>query len=72
MLPRCVPVIQAFVDAGANVIIAGDYGPLAFLRREFPDLQYVIFPGYKITYQRKGSFLLKMFSLIHSGYKRYL
>ncbi|MFZ4739739.1 MAG: glycosyltransferase [Bacteroidales bacterium] len=61
---RCVPVIQAFVDAGANVMIAGDYRPIAFLRREFPDLHFVIFPGFKITYQRKGSFLLKMFSLI--------
>lgn len=60
---RCVPVIQAFVDAGANVIIAGDYGPLAFLRKEFPDLQSIVFTGFKITYQRKGSFLLKMFSL---------
>ncbi|NVN93882.1 MAG: glycosyltransferase [Bacteroidetes bacterium] len=61
---RCVPVIQSFINAGANVVIAADYRPLAFLRKEFPNLKCFSFPGYRITYQRKGSFLLKFFSLL--------
>jgi len=56
---RCVPVIRAFAAAGANVIIAADHRPLAFLKKEFPGFQFVKFPAYQVTYQRKGSFALK-------------
>ncbi len=61
---RCVPVIQEFINAGANVIIAADNRPLAFLRKEFPKLQFITFSSYQITYQRKGSFILKLFSIL--------
>ncbi|MFZ4400128.1 MAG: glycosyltransferase [Bacteroidales bacterium] len=57
---RCVPLIQSFLKAGANVIIAADNRPLVFLRKEFPDLQFIQFPAYQITYQNKGSFAIKM------------
>ncbi len=56
---RCVPVIRAFVAAGANVLIAADHRPLAFLQKEFPGLPFVKFPAYQVTYQRNGSFTLK-------------
>ena len=61
---RCVPVIQAFIDANVNVIIAADNRPLAFLRKEFPNLQWITFSAYQISYQRKGSLLLKLLGIL--------
>ncbi|MEI6695198.1 MAG: glycosyltransferase [Bacteroidota bacterium] len=61
---RCVPVIKAFIEANANVIIAADNRPLAFLSKEFPDLKCIRFPGYQIKYQRKGSLSLKFIAML--------
>ena len=63
---RCVPVIKKFLKAGANVIVAADKEPLAFLKLEFPGLQCVVFEGYNISYQNKGSFAFKMLMLLPS------
>ncbi len=61
---RCVPVIQEFLNLGVNVIIAADKRPLAFLKKEFPALTFITFPGYDITYPEKGIMAVKMlFSL---------
>ncbi len=57
---RCVPVIRELLRQNANVIIAADGRPLAFLRTEFPNLQFVKFPGYKFSYPGKGSMAFKM------------
>ena len=43
-----------------NVIIGADNRPLAFLKQEFPHLQFIEFPGYKFSYPVKGSMALKM------------
>ena len=61
---RCVPIIQAFINADANVIIAADNRPLAFLRKEFPNLQWITLPAYQISYQRKGSLPLKLLGIL--------
>jgi uncharacterized protein (TIGR00661 family) len=61
---RCVPIIHAFIEAGANVIIAADGRPLAFLQQEFPSLTFIRLKGYGITYQKKGSLMLKLFSML--------
>jgi hypothetical protein len=58
---RCVPVIREFIDSGANVLLAADNRPLAFLKKEFPSLPVIKFPGYQISYPEKGSMVLKMF-----------
>ena len=57
---RCIPVIREFLDAGAKVIIGADKRPLALLRDEFPNLEWVQFPGYNISYPENGSMSLKM------------
>jgi uncharacterized protein (TIGR00661 family) len=57
---RCVPIIQEFLNAGAKVIIGADKRPLAFLRNEFPELEWVEFPGFDILYPENGSMILKM------------
>lgn len=61
---RCVPIINALLKKGANVIIAADGRPLSFLKKEFPEFSFVQFPGYGITYQKNGSFILKISTAI--------
>jgi uncharacterized protein (TIGR00661 family) len=61
---RCVPIINNLISSGAHVIIAADKRPLAFLKKEFPDLSVVNFPGYDITYQNKGSLALRMLLIL--------
>ncbi|HTL82794.1 MAG TPA: glycosyltransferase family protein [Bacteroidia bacterium] len=51
---RCVPVIREFLRQHAEVIIAADGRPAEFLRQEFPELEFVKFPGYGITYPHNG------------------
>lgn len=57
---RCVPIINELIEQNTNVIIGADNRPLAFLKQEFPSLQFVQFPGYKFSYPGKGSMALKM------------
>jgi len=57
---RCVPVIRHFLDLGFRVVIASDRRPLAFLRREFPDLEFVRFPGTHVIYPQRSMMVLKM------------
>jgi uncharacterized protein (TIGR00661 family) len=57
---RCVPVIRKLREAGLEVIIAADNRPFEFLRKEFPDLQMIRFPGKRIRYPKGSGFLWKM------------
>ncbi|TND08685.1 MAG: hypothetical protein FD123_1901 [Bacteroidetes bacterium] len=54
---RCVPVIRALLDAGAEVLLAADGRPGYFLRDEFPKLEMISLPGYNITYPENGNML---------------
>jgi len=57
---RCVPIINALVDLGHEVIIAADNTPLHLLKTTFPELTFVQLPGYTIRYTTNGSMSLKM------------
>ena len=60
---RCVPIIQALLDDGFQVIIASDGIALELLQKEFPDLLSVKLPSYDIEYAKKGAnFKRKMLS----------
>lgn len=61
---RCVPIINKLIENNCNVIIAADHRPLAFLKKEFPDLAYIKFPGYEVSYLHNGSMTLKILSSI--------
>lgn len=61
---RCIPVIREFLNSGAKVIIGADKRPLALLRNEFPELEWVRFPGFNIIYPENGSMILKMIGSI--------
>lgn len=47
---RCVPIIRTLLEQDAVPVIGADKGPLALLRDEFPDLEYVQLPGMEVRY----------------------
>lgn len=57
---RCVPMIKLLVEEGCNVMIAADKRPLAFLRKEFPKLEFIQLPGYKFSYSSGKRMNLRM------------
>ena len=57
---RCVPIINALNKQGHKVIIAADQGPLAFLQKAFPDLEFIEFPGFTPAYSRSNTQVFKM------------
>ena len=54
---RSVYYIHKLLEKGHRVIIAADKAPLSFLRKEFPDLEWVRFPSY---YRIRYSSILPM------------
>ena len=57
---RCVPVIRKFLEEGFRVVIAADGRPLEFLKKEFPEVKCIVFPGSMIRYSRGSSMTLKL------------
>ncbi len=57
---RCIPLINALLLGGAEVIIASSGRPAELLKSEFPELEHLHFPGFEVTYSRKGFSFLKM------------
>ena len=57
---RCVPIINALTNQGHKVVVAADKGPLAFLQKAFPDLEFIEFPGFNPIYSKSNSQVLKM------------
>jgi uncharacterized protein (TIGR00661 family) len=47
---RCIPIIKSLVNAGHNVIIAGNATQQSLLRAEFPNLTFIVLNGYGISY----------------------
>lgn len=63
---RCIPIIRLLIKHKATVIVATEGRPLALLKHEFPNLEFITLKGYSISYPHKGSMLLKMFFSIPS------
>jgi len=63
---RCIPVIKQLLNFDVEVILAADKGPLELLRKEFPGLQYVRFPGARIYYPEKIPLSLGIFFTLPS------
>lgn len=67
---RCVPLIHQLLDRNHNVILAADGRAWDFLKQEFPYLKLIRLPGYKINYPSKGSFFLKILTLVPAFYRQ--
>lgn len=50
---RCIPLIRELISAGVEVVIASDGPQLKLLSAEFPEMESVVLPGYKIKYGKK-------------------
>ncbi|MFI2741317.1 glycosyltransferase [Zhouia sp. PK063] len=58
---RCIPIIEALLAHNFTPVIASDGVALSLLRKEFPSLEAVELPSYKIEYAKEGkNFKLKM------------
>lgn len=58
---RCIPIINALIKNDFIPIIASDGVALSLLQKEFPLLETIELPSYKIKYAKKGkNFKLKM------------
>ena len=51
---RCIPIIKALENNNFTPIIASDGAALQFLKLEFPHLQFLELPSYKIVYPKNG------------------
>ena len=51
---RCIPMIHALIDNGFRPLIASDGIALQLLEKEFPSVETLALPGYKIQYAKKG------------------
>jgi uncharacterized protein (TIGR00661 family) len=61
---RCIPLVNALQDAGAEVLIGASGQPAELLRAEFPELTHIEFPGISIHYSPNGfSFVNALISL---------
>lgn len=57
---RCVPIIRRLIDHGAVPVIGADAGPLALLRKEFPQLEHARIPGVNVRYSKGSNQLWSM------------
>ncbi len=54
---RCIPLIKELVANGCDVLIAASGPVKSLLQAEFPQLQFLPIPGYRIRYSRKKIWL---------------
>ena len=57
---RCIPIVRYLLEKDCEVIIAADKRPMELLKKEFPSLEFVVMPGYEISYPKNGSMVLKI------------
>lgn len=51
---RCIPIIKALQNCGFVPIIGSDGVALDLLKHEFPNLTFIEFPSYNISYSKKA------------------
>ena len=51
---RCIPIIELLLNLKQRVIIASDGDALLLLRSEFPNLEFIELPPYRISYPKNG------------------
>lgn len=70
---RCIPIVRQLIDAKFQPIIASDGVSLTFLRKEFPNLDYLELPSYDIKYGKylKTSLLKQIFKIRKTSQKEH-
>ncbi|MFL5765798.1 MAG: glycosyltransferase [Bacteroidia bacterium] len=67
---RCIPIIRYLIHKKTEVVIAAAGRPLALLKQEFPELEFVQFEGYNIDYSGTLPMALKMAVSVRGILKR--
>ena len=49
---RCIPIISELIQQGTRVIVAASPAQNALLKSEFPAIEFIEIPSYKIRYKR--------------------
>ncbi len=57
---RDIPIIKELIQHNYRVIIATDNEPLFLLKKEFPNIEYIKFPGLKIKYSKRDNTFIKI------------
>lgn len=57
---RCIPVIHELDRMGFEVVIAADRAPLQLLKNQFPDKEFLSYPGPEIKYPKRIGMALFM------------
>jgi predicted glycosyltransferase len=72
---RCIPLIRELNSEGVEVVIASDGPQLKLLIAEFPEMEWVVLPGYNIKYGKKTGVGFKVFiyspGILYSIYKEH-
>lgn len=58
---RCIPIIHDLLESGCEVIIGGSGHSLTLLRKEFPELSYVLIRGSKVRIGARGIQIFQFF-----------
>ena len=58
---RCIPIIYDLLESGCEVIIGGSGLSLTLLRKEFPELRYVLIRGSKVRIGARGIQIFQFF-----------
>jgi uncharacterized protein (TIGR00661 family) len=66
---RCVPIINELIAKGFEVIVAADNRPAELLKKEFPGLEHVRYPGYSIDYPVNANMAWTMFRQLPKIFK---
>ncbi len=61
---RCVPLINKLTELGFKVVMAASGRPLEFIKKEYPGVPVIDFPGTLITYPENGWIVMKMLRLL--------
>ena len=54
---RCIPIINELLINGFTPILASDGNALALLKKEFPELELIELPSYKLNMLKKENSL---------------
>jgi UDP:flavonoid glycosyltransferase YjiC (YdhE family) len=57
---RCIPIIHELDRFGFEVVIAADRAPLQLLKNQFPDKEFITYPGPEIEYPKRIGMALFM------------
>jgi len=74
---RMIPIIRVLLQTPHQIVLAGEGDSLHILREEFPQLQAVVFPSYRIRFSKRNSQVFRMLinipkilmSILHEHFK---